>query len=79
MLLIPIAFLAFYRGKKLHHGNRPICIGGIGIICLVSAVAVKFQFEIEGETLETIFTTIGSILLISAHIYNITFLKSIHL
>ncbi len=75
VLLTPIAIIAFYRGFKLHQETRPVFLGSAGIVLLLMAVSFELLFKIEVESLEIIFTMIGSILLIVAHICNIKYLR----
>ena len=79
MLLTPIATIAFYRGRKLHQKNRSIYLACIGILFLALAIVINPLFEIQVELLEGTLTTIGGIFLVSAHLFNISSLKSISL
>ena len=77
-LLVPlalIAILAFSRGLKLHKKNHPVILGSIGIVVLSMAVAFETLLKIEIEHLEITLTIIGCVFLISAHIFNIKYLK----
>ena len=65
LLLVPVAMVAFVNGKKTHHNNFPIAIGGSGILFLICAIMF------EGMALEKVLTVIGSCLLVGAHVYNV--------
>ena len=75
VLLVPVALISFYNSKKVHLQNKPFLFGGIGIALLVSAILFEAILDLHIEKLEVILTTVGSILLIIGHLYNIKFLK----
>ena len=75
VVLTPIAIIAFYRGLKIHQKAYPIYLGSVGFVFLLMAVASESVFKIEIENLEITITIIGCIFLISAHIFNIKYLR----
>jgi len=76
IFLTPVAILAFVRGFNQHHKSWPMISGVLGIVLLLAAVAAEELLEVEIENLETILTVMGCLFLITAHIFNIKFLRS---
>ena len=85
VILLFIALFAFYRGYRLHKQKIILFLGTTGIALLTAALFIEGEHAHSNlephhsELLElswhTIVTTIGSILLIIAHIKNIRFCK----
>jgi hypothetical protein len=74
--LIPISLIAFLRSQKIHKKNRPVILGAVGVASLILAVLLE-RLHIEIPYSEQALTTLGSILLISAHYINIKFTKQV--
>lgn len=68
LALVPLALVSFSKSIKKKRNYKPMVVGGIGIVSLVSAVALE---GLEIPNLETILTVIGSILLVTAHYINL--------
>jgi len=66
----------FANGKKKHGEVKPFVFGLIGIVVMMSAVLFEMFFDLHIEKLEVILTTIGCVLLMIAHFYNIKYLSS---
>ena len=75
VFLIPVAIFAFTRGLTLHQKTSPVLLGSAGIVVLLMAVAFESLLEIEIEHLEVTLTIVGCIFLISAHVFNIKYLR----
>jgi hypothetical protein len=67
LAILPIALVAFIRGKNAHGDIRPLILGVLGILCLITALAAE-EFQIEGA--EKLLTVLGSLFLIVAHSLN---------
>lgn len=76
IFLVPVAIIAFSRGKRVHRKSRPLYLGSAGVTLLVLAVIFESLFKIEVRYLEAILTTVGCIFLFFAHFFNITYLKN---
>lgn len=74
--LIPISFLAFSQSKKVHKKSQPIILGVCGIALLILAIALE-AIHVEFPYMEQALTTLGSICLITAHIYNMKFSRQV--
>lgn len=72
--LLPIACIAFLKSKKIHRKSLPLILGTIGIAILFSAITLE-AIHIEIQYLEKALTAVGSILLITGHLFNILSLK----
>ena len=72
--LIPTALVSFTKSIKIHSRYTPITLGTIGVSLLTSAIAVE-MLQIKISYLEKTLTGIGSLLLITAHIYNMIYLR----
>ena len=86
LLAIPISLFAMAKSLAKHHNYKCISLAGIGLLMLVVAIFMHdIGFSGEhgheehgheehgglGETLETVFTVIGGLVLLSAHFINI--------
>ena len=70
-VIIPVSFFALYRGAKIHKNSSIIIFGMFGISTLV--IALILGHDIIGELGEKMFTLIGSLLVIVAHVKNYSF------
>jgi len=72
--LAPLALLAFYIGVRRHGQIKPIVVGGLGVIFLLSAVGTE-HFDLH--KFEKPLTVVGSFLLVFAHALNSRFSNKI--
>lgn len=72
LALLPLALLAFTKSYKKHKNFSAGLLGGIGILFLLSAVALE---SLHIENLEKILTGAGSVILIIAHTINMKLLN----
>ena len=75
LLIIPIAGISFYSGKKLHGCIRPMKFGFLGIGFLVLVICFERVLGLEVRGLEIILTMVGGTFLIIAHFSNIKYLN----
>ena len=83
---VPISLFAMGKSLKIHNNYKCISLAGVGLLLLVAAIFMHdIGFSGEhgheehgheehgglGETLETVFTVIGGLVLLSAHFINI--------
>ena len=88
ILAIPISLFAMGKSLRIHHNYKCILLAGIGLMLLILAIFMhdlNFGLENEhhehghddhsglGETLETIFTVIGGVILFGAHFLNMKY------
>jgi hypothetical protein len=81
LLAIPISLFAMGKSLRKHHNYKCISLAGIGLLLLVVAIFMHdIGFNGEhghdehgglGETLETVFTVIGGMVLFCAHLLNL--------
>ena len=81
LLAIPISLFAMGKSLRKHHNYKCIVLAGIGLLLLVVAIFMHdIGFNGEhghdehgrlGETLETVFTVIGGVVLFCAHLLNL--------
>ena len=87
LLAIPISLFAMGKSLAKHHNYQCISIAGIGLLMLVVAIFMHDigfigerageeelghdKHDALGETLETIFTVFGGLVLLGAHFLNI--------
>ena len=86
LLAIPISLFAMAKSLRIHHSYKCISLAGIGLLLLVSAIFIHdigvsgvhsdnehghHEHSALGETLETIFTVLGGVILLGAHFLNI--------
>lgn len=85
-LVIPVACFSFIRSYKSHNIKFPLKLGSVGILFLLVGVIVPeiyghdhvlhdgdsdhFGEHLNVETLETVFTVIGGLILAYAHYFN---------
>ena len=75
LLIVPIAGVSFYRHKKIHGHTKPLRLGIVGGSLLIGAVVCEKIFGMEIKGLEMTLTILGSVLLISGHLFNMRYLK----
>ena len=67
-VVIPISAYALMKGGKVHKSRKVFITGISGLLVLVAAVV--FGHDVLGEFGEKIFTVLGSIIVIIAHVQN---------
>ena len=67
-LVIPISAYALVKGGKVHKSRKVFITGISGLLVLVAAVVLGH--DILGQIGEKIFTVLGSIIVITAHVQN---------
>ena len=67
-LVIPISAYALIKGGKVHKSRKVFITGISGLLVLVAAVVLGH--DILGQIGEKIFTVLGSIIVIIAHVQN---------
>lgn len=73
VILAPLAFVAFIKGKGTHNNKSPMALGLLGMMCLLLALLSE---EYGIPYLESSLTLTGSITLILAHGINLKLLKN---
>ena len=87
LLAIPISLFAMGKSLRIHNNYKCISLAGLGLLLLVVAIFMHDigsligehgheehgheEHSGLGETLETIFTVVGGLILLSAHFLNI--------
>lgn len=69
IIILPLAFITFYSGHKIHRSKRPIILGTLGIAFLASDLILPESMH-EIAFLHTGLTIFGSLLLVGAHYFN---------
>lgn len=88
LTIIPIAYFTFYRFYKYHRNKKPIILGSIGLLLLMSSLlSPGHDWELTSHIhqkhannhfhyIDTIINILGSVLLIIGHWLNIKIHKS---
>ncbi len=92
LLAVPISLFAMLKSLRKHNNSKCIVLAVLGLLLLVAAIFIHDiglsgehvqeehghdEHSGIGETLETIFTVIGGLVLLGAHLLNIRLRKEL--